>query len=764
MKIYLDNNLGLTNVEQEELTQDTIGYNILKVYIPNAVLTPYDTFTCYYGALLQNGRKVGWFAMEARTSSDADYEEGYTLYKATLEQCVVSVEGKVYIGCQVLLGNSGNATLIKKNTAVVQFNVRKSVAINNDILILDTDQTTTDVLESYKNLLENALTTYATKATTYTKTEVDSALSLKVNKADIADDLTTNNSNKVLSAKQGYILKGMLDALEIAKQDVLTFDSTPTENSTNPVTSGGVKTALVQKQDNYLFNKKYVACGDSFTKGDVISSDKVYPYLIAQRNNMRLVNMAHNGSYCHYGADGFTNPNNSYYYQNIPLDADIITIAYGLNETSTTIGTKDSNDNTTIWGAYNEVLGWITTNIPNAKVGIISNDAWMTYELRNALQEIASYWGVEFLDLKEYGKPFMISGKYNQDGDTNPSVVSQRTTQYCVSSQNGHPNELGHKVRSYIVENFLRGAYGVDNSYTRKEVETKLNTKANASTTYTKTEVDNALSLKADKTDVYTKTEVDQKINDLRWELGSHTLDVESDTDVAFSKSVPNYAIGCQINKIGGMSYKVEVDGVNVIRDSAVTSVVSKDRNSDTVATLNIPSEIQALNGYGWGINDTCYNYIDFANKKFVQKVGRVDLGTLNWTYASNNRFYTTITDIKVTLDSEVYNAICNEYTIVSRNNVTNANKSISLSKVSASSDGYINVYDTAYTDVQTFKSAMSGIYLYYELATPIENDISQYLTTDTIDVEPLGTIEFTNTYSQDVPSDIDYLIEEVKA
>ena len=210
MKIYLDNNLGVTNVEQEELTQDTIGYNILKVYIPNAVLTPYDTFTCYYGALLQNGRKVGWFAMEARTSSDADYEENYTLYKATLEQCVVSVEGKVYIGCQVLLGNSGNATLIKKNTAVVQFNVRKSVAINNDILVLDPDQTNTDVLESYKNLLENALLTYVTKAS-------------------IADDLTTNDSSKVLSAKQGKVLKDALDLL-VAN----TYTKTESDNTFAP--------------------------------------------------------------------------------------------------------------------------------------------------------------------------------------------------------------------------------------------------------------------------------------------------------------------------------------------------------------------------------------------------------------------------------------------------------------------------------------------------------------------------------------------------
>lgn len=34
-----------------------------------------------------------------------------------------------------------------------------------------------------------------------------------------------------------------------AKQDVLTFDTTPTANSTNPVTSGGVKAALDQKAD-----------------------------------------------------------------------------------------------------------------------------------------------------------------------------------------------------------------------------------------------------------------------------------------------------------------------------------------------------------------------------------------------------------------------------------------------------------------------------------------------------------------------------------
>ena len=244
MKIYLDNNLGVTNVEQEELTQDTIGYNILKVYIPNAVLTPYDTFTCYYGALLQNGRKVGWFAMEARTNTDADYEENYTLYKATLEQCVVSVEGKVYIGCQVLLGNSGNATLIKKNTAVVQFNVRKSVAINNDILVLDTDQTTTDVLESYKNLLENALTTYATKATTYTKTESDNAFAPKAN------TYTKTESDNLFAPKDTTYSKSEADALLANKADKSTA-ITHTGNQLQDYSGNNIYPNLADGSVNY---------------------------------------------------------------------------------------------------------------------------------------------------------------------------------------------------------------------------------------------------------------------------------------------------------------------------------------------------------------------------------------------------------------------------------------------------------------------------------------------------------------------------------
>jgi len=654
MKIYLDNNLGVTNVEQEELTQDTIGYNILKVYIPNAVLTPYDTFTCYYGALLQNGRKVGWFAMEARTSSDADYKANYTLYKATLEQCVVSVEGKVYIGCQVLLGNSGNATLIKKNTAVVQFNVRKSVAINNDILVLDTDQTTTDVLESYKNLLENALTTYATKATTYTKTEVNSALALK------ADKSNTYTKAEVYTKTE---VDGKLD-LKADKSDTYTKDE-------------------VDEKDLNLAGQ--IASARLELNNRINTTDGI---LTATQAEVAKLKSA----------------------QNV---VEVVATKSALNSYDTT--KLDVND----------------------KIQVIADE---THDGASTI--------------------------YNWNGSAWVYVGA-----------------------------FGGNSYTKAETYNKTQIDSALSDKADKSNTYTRAVIDSMILTlstdKADKSDVYTKTEEDAKfeevgqmfeivgnevlkkadkielnnaINDLRWELGSHTLDVESDTTTSFSKSVPSGAIGCQINQVGGMSYKVN----DTIRDSAVTSIVSKDSNNTTIETLAIPSAIQNLTGYGWGIDNTCYNYIDFDRKVFVQKAGRV----LGSTY--ENDIITATTNgglICVAIQTDIDLIAINQNRIVQLNN-------LGLTVMSASSQWTtteINViacnnqkrilinFDQSLTESEMIEKAKTLI-LYFKFITPIETDISAYLTTDTIDVEPLGTLEFTNTYSQDVPSDIDYLIEEVKA
>lgn len=191
MKVFLNNDFTIDNIDTEEVTQDSVGYNILKVYVPESVVEATDTFAVSYAALLPSSRKVGAFGM-VYSSTDPAIETGYALFKATLHQSVVSYPGKVAISFQFVYGTDGNATLIKKNSAIIQFDVRKSVAVNNDILILDADQTTTDVLESYKDLLETALNTYLTQAnaeSTYAK---------------LADSSQTITASKIKSGSVQY--------------------------------------------------------------------------------------------------------------------------------------------------------------------------------------------------------------------------------------------------------------------------------------------------------------------------------------------------------------------------------------------------------------------------------------------------------------------------------------------------------------------------------------------------------------------------------
>ncbi len=139
---------------------------------------------------------------------------------------------------------------------------------------------------------------------------------------------------------------------------------------------------------NVLYGKKYVSCGDSFTQGDfsgwtdenglsgknspvIYDADwkvyKTYPWWIAKRNNMTLVNEALCGSimplskqYIAYRdtgegdavAEGYRNPFSYKRYAAIPEDADYITFWFGINDASNTnLGTIDDTTNETFYGA-----------------------------------------------------------------------------------------------------------------------------------------------------------------------------------------------------------------------------------------------------------------------------------------------------------------------------------------------------------------------------------------------------------------------------
>ena len=181
---------------------------------------------------------------------------------------------------------------------------------------------------------------------------------------------------------------------------------------------------------------------------------------------------------------------------------------------------------------------------------------------------------------------------------------------------------------------------------------------------------------------------------------------------------------------------------------------------------ITIPTAIQNLAGYGWGINNTCYNYIDFETKKFVLKVGRINLGSLSWiknaaTPGGVPFTYFEGSTINPTATGNYAPMLCANYPDITWNQLMNGKRN---GLYIASQGTKVIINDTNYDNVTAndFKSAMNGVYLYYALATPIETDISSYITKDILDVVEGGTLEFTNAYSQAVPNVVEYIFNAV--
>lgn len=185
-----------------------------------------------------------------------------------------------------------------------------------------------------------------------------------------------------------------------------------------------------------------------------------------------------------------------------------------------------------------------------------------------------------------------------------------------------------------------------------------------------------------------------------------------------------------------------------------------------------IPEAIRNLPGYGWSAG-TARNYVDYENKRYVQCVNSVDLGTLTWTagggISSQTVFIASSRKIcgqKLSYNSAIAsNILCSKYLAKSQNEVWSDAAPVGIA-TNATIDGYVYVNDTAYTDATAFKQAMQGVMLYYELETPIVTDISDLIDDDflrNIEVEAGGSITFKNSndnYHIPVPSEEEYIVK----
>ncbi|MBS7189408.1 MAG: hypothetical protein KH055_07585 [Ruminococcus bicirculans] len=181
-----------------------------------------------------------------------------------------------------------------------------------------------------------------------------------------------------------------------------------------------------------------------------------------------------------------------------------------------------------------------------------------------------------------------------------------------------------------------------------------------------------------------------------------------------------------------------------------------------------IPETIRALPGYGWSAG-TARNYVDYENKRYVQCVSSVDLGTLAWSYRPEQQRFYAIADSITGKFSESFGIVPNivvaKYDIVCFNDITTKTDNMKASAVKTAND-YITIRNTAYTDATAFKQAMQGVMLYYELETPIVTDISDLIPDDflrNVEVEAGGSITFrssNDSYRIPVPSEEEYIVK----
>ena len=209
------------------------------------------------------------------------------------------------------------------------------------------------------------------------------------------------------------------------------------------------------------------------------------------------------------------------------------------------------------------------------------------------------------------------------------------------------------------------------------------------------------------------------------------------------------------------ISFQTEtVDGIQVEFGTVATSYKPYH--------AGVTREIPAATYFPDGMRSAGSAYDEITSEKAVTRIGSVDLGSLNWTYDTQNNYFTTT---GITSRKPGFNAlICAKYTTAS------------LPSTSALPDnqivgdmGSITIYirDSNYTDAATFKAAMSGVMLYYELATPTENAIDPPIDTPVIPESQFTAIvqknnvvpvPFELTYYIDANSTIDDIIARIEA
>ncbi len=190
--------------------------------------------------------------------------------------------------------------------------------------------------------------------------------------------------------------------------------------------------------------------------------------------------------------------------------------------------------------------------------------------------------------------------------------------------------------------------------------------------------------------------------------------------------------------------------------------------SAEPIDTLEIPEEVQALEGWGLGIDAEHNNRIEWRNGRafYIQMLAEYEFkGTEHFflnSYLNNNGFKGYQIAF---ITAQGVAPICSHF----EGKNWGEGYYLELNVVRNISGTHLVFLTNGVQTIEEFKAFLAERYangnpvtIVYALETPIETDITEYFTKDNfIEVEGGGTITAKNDYGNAVPSSITYMLKE---
>ena len=180
------------------------------------------------------------------------------------------------------------------------------------------------------------------------------------------------------------------------------------------------------------------------------------------------------------------------------------------------------------------------------------------------------------------------------------------------------------------------------------------------------------------------------------------------------------------IHRVPGAFYITNPDTINFENVQLELGSTATSYEPYTESTLSLPISTY----FPTGMKSAGSVYDELTPSKAITRIGVVDLGTLTWEILSSSAqetYQAVLPNVYNRVSGQSNNAVCAKY------ESENVWTMVSLSDkhfAIRGDTGKIYVHDSAYINTPSdFKTAMNGVYLYYELATPTETAVDLDLT-----------------------------------